>query len=179
MISLLLALALQAAPAAQPVLPPPATAARSLKDLPNLTISYYDVSGKDMKAISKSIAQQRPKDPATGQVVTGGTRWNLAPSFTRRTTDGVCKVVDVKTEFKAGADLPRLTNEASLSPDVVSAWRAFQADLERDAAAKLWFVHDRMAGLSSAMMGKDCAQAEKDGAAYLATLKAEASAYTP
>jgi len=178
--SMLLAIsvALQSAAPAQPAAPA-APSARSLQSVPNVTVSYYAVTGKDMKAINKSIQKQRPKDPATGQVNTGGTSWNVSPSFRKTTTNGVCKITDVTTDFSAKAEMPRLANENMVPAAVLQDWRTFQAGMERDAAARLWFVHDRIGGLKQTMMGKDCDQAIKEGAAFLEKLKAEAAAFQP
>ena len=158
---------------------PAAPAARTLQSLPNVTVKYYDVTGKDMKAINKSIQKQRSKDPATGKVNTAGTNWNFSPSFRRTTTNGVCKITEVITEFSGQADIPRLANPTSVPPAVAADWQRFQKGLENDAAARLWFVYDRIGGLKQAMIGKDCDQAVKEGALFLEKLKADASAYQP
>jgi predicted secreted Zn-dependent protease len=175
-----LSVALQTTAASPPMAPIAAvTPLRSLKDVPNVTIAYYDVTGKDMKSINKSIEKQRPKDPVTGQVNTGGTSWNVSPTFRRRTVNGVCTITEVTTAFTGRAELPRLANEAKVKPEVLQSWRSFSAGMEQDAAARLWFVHDRLGGLKQLMLGKDCDQAVKEGGAFLDKLKADSAAFQP
>jgi len=182
MIGVLAAVALTTqAIAAAPATAVPAAAVRTLASLPNVTVTYYDVTGKDMKAINKSLIKARGKDPVTNQPATVTTKWNIAPGIKRRTgPDGVCTVVEVVGyDFKGTAELPRLANEASVPAAVAADWRAFAARLESDAAAKLWYVHDRLPEFDSAVLNKPCDQAMKDGGAFLAKLKADAAAFTP
>src|SRR5688500_3744972 len=46
-----------AAPAPQPIVP--AVPGKTLRDLPNITYTYIDVSGRDFKAINKSLERQQ------------------------------------------------------------------------------------------------------------------------
>lgn len=174
--------ALQAAPAAQPATPPVAApAARTLKDLPKVSVTYYDVTGKDMKAINKSLLKARGKDPVTKQPNTVTTKWNVAPGIKRRTeADGKCTVVEVVGhDFSGTVELPRLANATTVPAAVMADWQSFASQLEKDAAAKLWYVHDRLPEFDRTVLNKPCDQAMKDGTAFLEKLKADAVAFQP
>lgn len=160
-------------PAAAAQTPPAAAgvSSRSLKDVPNITIKYYDVSGKDMRTINRSIAKQRPKDPATKQPLVGGTNWTLDATLTKRTTNGQCTVIAAKGQFAAAAELPRLVTEKIVPFQILESWKSYVAQLEKSAANSLWFVHDRVRAVESAMVGKPCDAAAIAGNAAIAQLK--------
>ncbi len=181
MSTLLIALAaLQAAPAAQPATPPAAAApaARTLKDLPNVSLSYYDVTGKDMKAINKSIAKARSKAGTTSKDPVAY-NWDVGAQIRTRTTDGVCAITGVEPTFKAKVELPRLTNENTVIPAVLDGWRDYQASNLSFVTQKLWFVYERLPAIAAPLAGKKCDQAQKDWDAAIAKLKADAIAFKP
>jgi hypothetical protein len=173
MIDLLIALAIsgQAAPA-------PAVTGRALRDIPGITITYHDLAEKDVKAISKSLSKKKALNAQQNALLSASTNWSVSPSVTRATKDGVCSVTKAQTDFKASADLPRF-NEAAVPPADLGAWRDYLAKTEAQAAAKLWFVKDRLPTFDQAVIGKSCDQAMKDGAAAIAQLKADAAAFRP
>lgn len=157
-----------------PVAPPKATAAvpaRALKSLPNLTIHYYDVAGKNLKALRKSLELRR-KD-ASGQVAAASSRWNVDASFSKGTVNGACKITAAHAAFTATAELPRLVNERAVKPSDLAIWRNYVAELEAAAAAKLWSVHDRIGGVEKAILASSCVRAQSVGAAAIEQLKTQ------
>ena len=170
------------APAAQPAPPPLATIAavpgRGLKDVPNLTIRYYDVAGKNLKAVIKTLTEQRPKD-ASGQPITAATNWTIETAFSRRTTNGQCKIVTAHAAVTATADLPRLLNEAKFPPRDLLSWQDYLANLEVTAAGKFWFVHDHVGDVEKAVLASSCEGAQAAGAAAIDRLKQQAAAFRP
>lgn len=170
------------APAAQPTPPPLATIAavpgRGLKDVPNLNIRYYDVAGKNLKAVSKTLTEQRPKD-AKGQPITAATNWTIETAFHRRTTNGQCKIVDAHATVTATVDLPRLLNDAKFPPRDLLSWQNFLANLEVTAAGKLWFVQDHAGDIEKAVLASSCEGAQAAGAAAIERLRAQAAAFQP
>lgn len=175
-----LSAALQTATAAAPSPAAQVAVNRSLQDVPGIKISYYDIKGKDGKAIQKALLKARGKDPKTGQPLsTAGYDWTVGADIVRRTTNGVCTVSSVKPTFEATALLPRLTNEASVSEDIRQNWQTFVGNMESELAQKLWFAHDRLPRFEAAVVGKPCDQAMAAGSAYLAQLKAEVTAFQP
>lgn len=152
-------------------------AGRGLKDVPNIEIKYYDVSGKNYAALVQSIEKQRPRDAATNQLMAGGASWSLGASMTQRTVNKVCSVTGAKAEFAATAELPRLVNEQALAPAQLAAWRAYLSSIEVPAAAGLWFVLDRIPAFEKSFVGKDCATAAAFGGAAIEQLKQDHAAF--
>jgi len=175
MLSILMALAVQAQPAATP-------AARTLQGLPGTSIQYYDVPGRNGEAIQKNLkrilAQPAPNNTAA-QVY----NWNLGMSINRRTEGTVCTVTKATAELKANVYLPRLTDEAKVPAEELASFKSWSTGLETQAAQNLWFVVDRLPALQQTLVGKPCDQAGtlwtaavdgliKEQNAYAATLKA-------
>jgi len=150
---------------------------RGIRDVPKIAIKYYDVSGKDFAGIIRDINRQRPKDPASKQVIAGGAGYALGASVNKVTSNGKCTVKDAKAEFAPTAELPRLMNEQALAPDQLAYWRAYLSQLEGPAAAGLWFVVDRIPALEKSMIGKDCDAALKLGSESIAQIRRDYTAF--
>jgi predicted secreted Zn-dependent protease len=166
------------APVPQLVIPssPPG---KALKDLPNTTVRYYNVAGKNLKGAIQSITEQRPKD-ATGQPITAATNWSVKTEFSKRTDGkGGCSIAAAKATFSAAPELPRLENEAAFKKQELNSWQAYAAGLEVGAAAKLWYAHDHVADVEKAILGATCDTAEAAGAAAIQQLRAQANAVRP
>jgi predicted secreted Zn-dependent protease len=163
------------APVSQTVVAP---AGRALASLPGINIKYYDVSGKNMKAVIKSIDKQR-KDPATGQTKTVAHNWSIDAGFRKRTVNGVCTITAVEAPFIATVELPRHANPAQLAPADAAEWQKFTAKIESEVAAKMWFAYDRSRQLEGVIKGKDCDKGIADGTAFINQLKVEAAAFQP
>lgn len=151
----------------------PAVPGRGIRDVPNIAIQYYDVSGKNFAAIVKSIEKQRPRDPATRQVVAGGAESALGASMTRVIANGKCTITAVKADFAPTAQLPRLVNEQALAPDQLAQWRAYLSQIEAPAAAGLWYVHDRLPAFEKSLIGQECSRAPQLASAAIARLQTE------
>jgi predicted secreted Zn-dependent protease len=157
--------------------PAAAPAGRSLQSLPNTTIRYYDVPGKNPQAILKSIAKLRPKG-ADGQPVTASTNWDIGATFKKRTENGVCRIVAATATFSATADLPRLVSPKALRREALDSWNSYVAGLESIAAANLWFVHDRIGQVEKAILASSCDGAQAAGAAAVDKLKLQEAEFT-
>lgn len=155
----------------------PAVPGRGLQQVPNITIKYYDVSGKNYADVIQSIEKQRPRDPASNQLMVGGASWSLGANMTQVTRGKVCTVTGAKAEFSANAELPRLVNEQAMAPKQLANWRAYLSQIEVPAAAGLWYVIDRIPAFEKSMVGKDCAGASAFANAAIAQLKREQEAY--
>ncbi len=152
----------------------PAVPGRGIRDVPNIAIKYYDVSGKDFASIIQSIEKQRPRDPATKQLMAGGAGYELGASMTKVTKpNGVCTVSAAKATFTATAELPRLLSAEKLKPDQLALWRAYLSQIEEPAAAALWYVHGRIPAFEQSMIGKECSLAAKVGAAGIAQMQTD------
>ena len=159
-----------AKPAAQLVIPtsPPG---RALKDLPNATIRYYDVAGKNLKEVVKFLTEQRPKD-ADGKPRTAATNWSVKTEYGRQTDGkGGCKIVSAKATITATAELPRLPDERAFRKQDLHNWRAFAGGLETAAASKLWFVNDHIGEVEKAMLAASCETVEAASSAAIQQIR--------
>lgn len=161
-----------------PAAPPqPAVAAvpgKALSDLPNVTIRYFDVSGKNLKAINKAI-QQGQKPDSSGRPPLAPTSYAVDATFNKTTSNGQCKVSDAKATFSATVVLPRLAPNSAHTPELLATWRAYLAGVENSHAADLWFVYDRLRTVENAILASTCEGAQSAGAAAINRLKAEAA----
>jgi predicted secreted Zn-dependent protease len=164
------------ATAAQPTRAPLPTVAavpgRTLKDLPNATIRYFDVTGKNQKAINKSIARQQQADSSRRAAVSP-TSWAVNTTFSKITSGGQCKTVDAKATFSATISLPRLVSDKAHTPALLATWRNYLANTENVQAANLWFVYDRIGDVEKAILASSCEGAPAASAAAANRLKAQ------
>lgn len=155
---------------------PAAPAGPRLKDIPDTTVKYFDVTGNSDKAINRSLAKQQPIDPVTKQPAM--TSWSVGASFSKQTTaDGQCKIVAAKVNFEASANLPRLANEEGVPAAVLAQWRAYVDALDANQAASLDFVHDRLSQVEQAMLGSSCDGVQAAASTAVTKLKQEAAAF--
>ena len=143
------AMALQTAPAASPA------PARTLKDIPGVTVSYYDVAGKNLKALKKSLAQQRPIG-SNGEPNAVGSTWKIGADVQKQTEGGKCTVVGAQVTLEGKVDLPRLANPAAVEANSLTTWNNFAAGLEKLAAMDFGFLTDHMPDIEKAMIGQSC-----------------------
>lgn len=177
MIELMIAFAVQAVSPVAPAVAAPAPA-RRLQDVPGIAITYRDLTERDVKAINKSLSKNKPLTPDQQALLGASTNWTAGGSMARLTKGAVCTVTRMTPSFNATATLPRF-NEAWIPAKDLPAWRSYRAATEAQAAAKLWFPYDRLPTIQQAVIGKPCDQADRDGAAAMDRLKAEAAAFQP
>jgi predicted secreted Zn-dependent protease len=164
------------APAAAPQPTVPAVPGKTLRDLPNVTFQYFDVAGKNLKAINKSILESQKPD-ASGKAAVPPTGWAIDTKFNKLTHNGQCKVTDAKATFSAKVVLPRLVPNAAHSAELTAAWRAYLAGIENAQAANLWFVYDRLPTVESAILASSCEGAPAAGNAAVQRLQTLASEF--
>ena len=124
-----LTLAVAAIAAAQPAHPSPPTdelaIARPMEDVPGIQLNYYDVDGRDVKAVNRSIKERRRAGSA-------GTEWNVVVSLDKRTEGAACTITGSKVKFNATATLPRLTGEPA-DGSLLMLW-----ELELHGSRRIW-----------------------------------------
>ena len=169
------------APAAQPAAPqPPAIVGipgRALKDLPNTTIQYYDVTGKNLKAVNESITAAQQKKDAAGKTVLTTSGWAVDATFRKRTVNGVCKVDSATATFKATAMMPRLLTEQKLKSADQVVWHNYLAMADAAQAATLWFAHDHARDVEQAILASSCEGAQAAGSAAVEKLRAQVAEF--
>ncbi len=160
--------------------PTPVVPARGLRDLPNTTIEYYDVSGTDPKSIRESMAAARA---GTAEVAAGTpptvnwtpttATWTLGANISRRTVDGKCSIAAANLKFGGKVVLPRLVGEDQVAAPMQTAWRTYLTGLETGAASTLWFVHDRVGTIQKAILASSCEGANTAATAAIEQLRTE------
>jgi predicted secreted Zn-dependent protease len=162
------------APVLQPVVP--AVPGKMLKDLPNATIRYFDVAGKNLKAINKSIARQQQPD-SSGRAAVAPTSWAVDTTFNKVTSGGQCKITAAKATFSSTVTLPRLTSDKAHTPALLASWNNYLANIENTQAANLWFVYDRIRDVEKAILASSCEGAQAAGNAAVERLRAQAAEF--
>lgn len=163
--------------ATQAAAPATAAPARALKDIPGVTITYYDVTGKNGQAIAKSIEKNAPRAPGSKEAQAGTTNWTMKAQYTQRTVDGKCSIASAKAVFEGQATLPRLTTEATVNPQLKEQWKTFLSGLENGAAAQLGYAYDRTGDVEKAILAASCENVNTVGSEAIAKLRTEAAAY--
>lgn len=163
--------ALTAGQAAAPAAP--VAAARTLQGLPNTAIEYYDVAGKDIKSLQSSIASVRGNSAANKPAAPASAAWTVGSKISRQTTDGKCAVAGAEMKFDAKVVLPRLANREQVPTKVLTEWDSFVARLEAGTASNLWFVHDRIGTIQSAILTSSCEGASAAATAAVDKLQKE------
>ena len=160
--------------AAQDAAAPPRDSAIGLSAIPNTTIRYYDVAGKDVTSINRAIARQRPRSPS-GKPMPASTDWSVTADFERRTEGGSCRVTGASARFTATAVLPRLIGIESLDRPLQERWRNYVEQLEHMSAATLVFVHQNLGSVEKAISGSSCEEARNVATAAVARLRHHAA----
>jgi predicted secreted Zn-dependent protease len=127
LVGTVLALALQAQPAAEP--PPPSArlvvAAEALAALPNTTLKGYVVSGRNLRTVRAAMMELRPADDS-GTRHDAWTSWLIQPRLMRR--GAVCEAASAHAEYSVTVTLPDLETPEALSQNERAAWdRYFSA----------------------------------------------------
>ena len=164
------------APAAAPQPIVPAVPGKTLRDLPNVTFRYFDVAGKNLKAINKAIEQSQKPD-ASGKAAVAPTGWAIDTKFNKLSRAGQCKVTDAKATFSATVVLPRLVTNPAHTPELRAKWQSYLAGIENVQAANLWFVYERVPTVDSAILASSCEGAQAAGTAAVQRLQALAGEF--
>lgn len=168
------------APAAQPAPPQPVIGAvpgRQLKDLPNTTIQYYDVTGKNLKAVNQSITEAQQRKDASGKTIVTTSGWAVDAKFRKRTQNGVCKIDSATATFTATAMMPRLATEQKLKPAEQVVWHNYLAAADAAQAATLWFAHDHARDVEQAILASSCAGAQAVGSTAVERLRLQVAEF--
>ena len=167
------------AAAAQPAAVTAAVPAGRFTDLPNIAVTTYDVTGRNVREVHASIAEQAPKDPATQRPIPATSDWSIAAAVDTLTTGGQCQIGGVRLKFSGSARMPHLiappTGEP-IAPELQAAWNAYVAALEARQVAQLRFAHDRLGQVEQAIRASGCANWKAATAAALNRIKAEQAA---
>lgn len=141
-----------------------------LQDVPGVTVSHYDVAGREVPEIHKSVAKQAPRDPLTGRTLAATSSWTIAVKLNTRTIGTRCTIVGASLDFRGAATMPRLVADPERPEPVAVAWESYRSRLEARQAAQLMFARERMVEVESAILASRCDRAEAAADAAIAKL---------
>lgn len=151
--------------------PPTAPSTESqLAAMPNTTVRYYDVSGRNVTEINRSIAQRRSS--RDGKPIPATLDWAVKADFQRTMHDGSCKVSGARASFTASAELPRLVDGHRIDKAVLNRWQNYVAQLEEGSLATVAFVQQNLPVIEQAMLASSCDKAKAAGAAAIERMRA-------
>lgn len=162
-------IAAAAALASAQATPPPH--APTLANLPNVEVTYYDVTGKDVPEIHRSLARAAPRDPETGRRLPASSSWSMSAGAKWTTTGKKCDLTTVNVSFTAQATLPRLLVTEETPAPVLAVWNDYVARLEARQAALLRFAYDRRDSVDRAIRRSGCYGWEAAATAAIARIK--------
>lgn len=151
-------------------LPNPPGFANQLAAMPNTTVRYYDVGGRNVTEINRSMARQRPKS-RDGKPIPATLDWAVKADFQRTVNDGTCKVSGATASFTATADLPRLIDGQRIEKSVLNRWQTYVDQLEEGSLATVAFVHQNLRVIEEAMLASSCDKAKAAGAAAIERMR--------
>lgn len=149
---------------------PPATASSSpFAGIPNLELTYYDVSGRTVDEIRRSLTARQPRDPNDGVPVAALSSWSMRWGWRARAGGG-CDLSKPSIEFRASTLLPRLVSERDLSSDVRARWRTFLAAVHAHEARHVRYAYEHRKDVAAAIKASDCTSAETAATAAVRTI---------
>ena len=141
----------QVARSAQPTVP-----LATFRDLPNVAVTYYDVAGRSIAEIHKSLTTASPRDPATRKPMPATSSWSIGASVKWSKTGATCTITGVTLNFTSTATLPRLVVQKDTPVPVLAAWNRYVAQLEGRQAVQLRFAYDRRGEVERAILASSC-----------------------
>lgn len=158
---------MQAAPSASEADAP----IQALAGLPNVEVTYYEVTGKDVPEIHRSLNRAAPRDPVTGNRLPATSSWSMSAGAKWTRTGERCELTEVNLRFAATANLPRLTADPETPPPVLAVWNNYVAQLEARQAAQLRFAYDRRDSVEQAIRRSGCSGWEAAASAAIARIR--------
>jgi predicted secreted Zn-dependent protease len=127
--------------------------------IPNLELVYYDVSGRTVDEIRRSLDERQPRDPNDGTRVAALSSWSIHWGWRARPGGG-CDLSRPSIDFRAQTLLPRLVSEGDLDPELRARWRAFLAAVDAHEARHVRYAYQHRAHVAAAIQASDCTGAQ-------------------
>lgn len=130
-------------------------ASAGLRDIPGVSLRYYEVSGDSVTSVRASINRRRPTD-ATGRRYDGLTSAKIVWSWSYATSGDACWVTGANVHLKAVVILPWLTSGDTLSGADRRRWNAYIRALAEHERGHLQYAQDRLETIRAAILESDC-----------------------
>lgn len=150
-----------------------AAPASTLANLPNVEVTYYQVTGKDVPEIHRSLARAAPRDAETGKRLPATSSWSMTAGAKWIRTGDRCELTSIDLRFTARAALPRLLVQPETPAPVLAIWNDYVARLEARQATQLRFAYDRRNSVEQAIRRSGCHGWEAAATAAIARIKAQ------
>jgi predicted secreted Zn-dependent protease len=137
----------------------PSTRPLPFAGIPNLELAYYDVSGRTVDEIRRSLDARQPRDPNDGTRVAALSSWSIRWGWRARPGGG-CDLSKPSIDFSAQTLLPRLVSERDLDPDLGARWRAFLAAVHAHEARHVRYAYEHRSDVAAAIRASDCTNAQ-------------------
>ena len=175
---ILLFLVAAAAPLPEPVSAPPDDAKATetpFAGLPNVTVTHYDVTGRDGASVRRSIDAVRPTDPNDKKRVDGLSnvqyRWRW-----RSDAKGVCTASPEDVTFSATVTVPRLVGDR-VSADLRKRFDRYLRSLLAHEDGHIRYAWAHRGEIATAINTASCATASAAAEAALQKINAYHIAY--
>jgi predicted secreted Zn-dependent protease len=129
-------------------------------EMVDLTIEYYDVSGRTPAEINAAGSRSGPIDPKTGRRVVGYTAWHLdwdAPGG----PGGPCRLDQAWVSLDITVTLPRLVETETTPPALLERWRPFVAGIRTHEMTHARIAREGREAMLRAIQRADCATAPR------------------
>jgi len=93
---------------------------------PDISVGYYEVSGRTTKAIDRQLALHGPFVPGKGRVL-AATDIALIPRIVLKEQPGKCSVEEARFQVKAKVTLPKWRQRKNAKGDIADTWDNFAA----------------------------------------------------
>ena len=144
-------------------------------DIPNVTVEYYGVAGRDGAAIRRSIDSLRPVDSNDGKRVDALTKWNIFWSRSRDAA-GKCSAGPDDIQFRATVTIPRLVDDR-VPAKVRERFDRYIQSLLAHEDGHVRGAYMRRGEIAAAINGATCATAGAAAQAAVAAIGAGDIAY--
>lgn len=151
----------------------PDEAATPFVDIPNVTIVYYDVEGRDTNAVRQAMNKARPTDPNDGMRVDALSHYD----FRWRWHDqgqGKCTATPDDVRFSATVTIPRLVDR---DPELRQRFNRFLNSLLAHEEGHIRYAWDHRADIATALGSATCATANAAAQEALKAISAHDIAY--
>jgi len=119
---------------------------------PDITVGYYEVSGRTTRAIDRQLALHGPYVPGKGRVL-AATDIALIPHIVLKEQPGKCSVEQARFQVKAKVTLPKWRQRKNAKGDIADTWDNFAAYAAVHELVHIQIAEDHAGKLSRRLNG--------------------------